>query len=133
MAVFDDRRRLLLVRRVDNGLWVLPGGKLELGESIAEAAVREVLEETGLRVAVTGFAALNTDPGHVIEYDDGTILQEFSVTLTGVPIAESELTVQAGETSEVEWFTAAQIRDLELHPAMRDRIDAALDGRQIIA
>jgi 8-oxo-dGTP pyrophosphatase MutT (NUDIX family) len=72
-AVRDPAGRLLLTRCVDdNGLWVLPGGKLELGETIAGAAVREVFEETGVQVEVTGFAGIYTDPGHIIAYDDGT-------------------------------------------------------------
>jgi len=51
--VHDDAGRLLLVRRgrePGRGLWSLPGGRCEPGETAAEAAVREVLEETGLRV-----------------------------------------------------------------------------------
>ena len=77
----DEAGRLLLTRRVDNGLWVLPGGKLELGETIAEAVVREVGEEAGVEVEVTGLAGIYTHPGHVIAYDDGPALQEFSVCL----------------------------------------------------
>ncbi|MCJ8504234.1 NUDIX domain-containing protein [Kocuria flava] len=54
-VVLDERGRLLLVRRgraPQRGRWTLPGGALEPGETVAGAAVREVLEETGLRVRV---------------------------------------------------------------------------------
>ncbi|WP_424769313.1 NUDIX hydrolase [Paenibacillus sp. sgz302251] len=44
----DDKNRLLLQRRTDNGLWGLPGGSLEPGESLPEVAKRELFEETGL-------------------------------------------------------------------------------------
>jgi len=44
--------KILLVRRVDNGRWAVPGGYMEPGESAAEASAREVLEETGLQVRV---------------------------------------------------------------------------------
>jgi len=49
-AVFDASRRILLIRRADNGNWAVPGGYMEPGESLSEGCEREVLEETGLRV-----------------------------------------------------------------------------------
>lgn len=48
-AVIDDRGRILLVKRADNGKWAMPGGALEVGETPAEGVVREALEETGVR------------------------------------------------------------------------------------
>jgi ADP-ribose pyrophosphatase YjhB (NUDIX family) len=53
--VFDDAGRVLLVERgraPGAGLWTVPGGKVETGETLAQAATREVLEETGLVVEV---------------------------------------------------------------------------------
>lgn len=48
-AIVDGEGRLLLVRRADNGLWAMPGGALEVGETPAEGVVREAYEETGVR------------------------------------------------------------------------------------
>ena len=48
-AVIDDEGRILLIRRADNGLWAMPGGALEVGETPAEGVVREAFEETGVR------------------------------------------------------------------------------------
>ena len=45
---------VLLIRRTDNGNWALPGGAIDLGESVAQAAVRETLEESGIECAITG-------------------------------------------------------------------------------
>lgn len=59
-AIFRDGR-LLLVRRANEpgrGLYSLPGGRVELGESLEQAVHREVDEETGLRIAIVGFAAI---------------------------------------------------------------------------
>jgi ADP-ribose pyrophosphatase YjhB (NUDIX family) len=56
-AIVDDDGRFLAIRRADNGRWEPPGGVLELDESIEQGLIREVAEETGLRVeplALTG-------------------------------------------------------------------------------
>ena len=50
-VVVDDRGRALLVQRRDNGHWEPPGGVLESGETIPDALQREVLEETGIKIA----------------------------------------------------------------------------------
>ncbi|HXF63367.1 MAG TPA: NUDIX hydrolase N-terminal domain-containing protein [Caldilineaceae bacterium] len=52
-AVFDDAGRLLMIQRADNGLWALPGGACDVGETPAAAGAREVREETGYRIAIT--------------------------------------------------------------------------------
>jgi 8-oxo-dGTP pyrophosphatase MutT (NUDIX family) len=59
-AVVTDRegRRILMIRRSDNGNWAVPGGAMDLGESIAETAVRETLEETGIHCRVTGLVGI---------------------------------------------------------------------------
>ncbi|MFJ5780183.1 NUDIX hydrolase [Streptomyces sp. NPDC093094] len=50
-VVVDDQGRALLIQRRDNGKWEPPGGVLERGETIPEALGREVLEETGIKIA----------------------------------------------------------------------------------
>lgn len=47
-AIIDNAGRMLLIQRADNGLWAMPGGALEVGETPAEGALREALEETGV-------------------------------------------------------------------------------------
>lgn len=65
-VVRDDAGRVLLIQRSDNHHWAFPAGAMEIGESIAECAAREVLEETGLQVnALTAFA-LYTGPAHTV-------------------------------------------------------------------
>ena len=80
----DDRGRVLLIQRTDNGLWSLPGGGQEVGESVAETAVRETREETGIRVEVFGMVGVYSDPGHVIEYSDGEVRQQFSLCFRAI-------------------------------------------------
>jgi ADP-ribose pyrophosphatase YjhB (NUDIX family) len=52
--VLNDAGHLLLIRRTDNDLYAIPGGAQEIGETISQTVVREVQEETGITVQVTG-------------------------------------------------------------------------------
>ena len=49
MVVVNDAGEIFLIRRTDNGNWAVPGGAIDLGESVAQAAVRESLEEFGIQ------------------------------------------------------------------------------------
>ncbi|MCP4425646.1 MAG: NUDIX domain-containing protein [Chloroflexi bacterium] len=57
-AVIDENGRILLIQRADNKLWAMPGGGLDVGETPAEGAAREALEETGIRCEITGLAGV---------------------------------------------------------------------------
>ncbi len=118
--VVDDDGRVLLQRRTDNGMWALPGGKMELGESLAGCGIRETLEETGITVDITGIVGTYTDPGHVFAYDDGEVRQEFSICLLGRPVG-GELRV-SDESHEVAWFTPAQTDGLPMVASIRKRL-----------
>src|SRR5262245_54695511 len=71
-VLFDaTRQQVLLLRRADNGWWCLPGGIMNAGESVSEACMREVLEETGLQVYIKRLVGVYSDPHRITEYDDG--------------------------------------------------------------
>ncbi|WP_433787565.1 NUDIX hydrolase [Actinomycetospora sp. CA-101289] len=124
VVVLDDQGRILLIQRTDNGLWALPGGGQELGESVSQAGVRETREETGLEVEVTGIVGVYSDPRHVIAYDDGEVRQEYSLCLraraTGGELATSD------ESRRVCWIEPADIDQLDMHPTMRRRVQHGL-------
>jgi ADP-ribose pyrophosphatase YjhB (NUDIX family) len=127
-AIRDGAGRLLLIHKIDNDLWALPGGGMNLGESIADAAVREVVEETGLSIEVTGLVGIYSDPGHVMAYDDGEVRQEFSVCFHA-RVLSGEPREDGSETKEVRWVDPAEVAGMTIHPSMRRRIDDALAGR----
>jgi HAD superfamily hydrolase (TIGR01450 family) len=75
-VVLADDQRVLLVQRADIGLWGLPSGRVEPGETVAEAVVREVREETGLDVAVERLIGVYSDPAsQVFAYPSGPVVQ----------------------------------------------------------
>ncbi|MEV6447547.1 NUDIX domain-containing protein [Amycolatopsis sp. NPDC051716] len=122
----DDEGRILMIRRTDNDLYSIPGGQLELGETLAEAAVREVREETGIECEVTGVIGLYSDPKHVIAYDDGEVRQEFSICFRASAISGDPQT--SLESSEVIWVHPDDVNDLEVHQAIRLRINHGLEA-----
>jgi 8-oxo-dGTP pyrophosphatase MutT (NUDIX family) len=127
-AVRNVAREVLLVRRIDDGYWELPGGRLEVGESAAEAVIREVAEESGVTIALTGLSGVYSDPTHVLLDPDGTVHQQLALCFHAVPAgADTDLPGPDGiETSEAAWCTPAALTNLVMHPAMRQRVDDAV-------
>jgi 8-oxo-dGTP pyrophosphatase MutT (NUDIX family) len=120
VVVVDDTGRVLLQRRTDNGMWALPGGKMDLGESLAGCGIRETREETGLDIEITGIVGTYTNPGHVFAYDDGEVRQEFSICLLGRPVGGELAT--SDESTEVAWFSPAETDALPMVPSIRKRL-----------
>jgi 8-oxo-dGTP pyrophosphatase MutT (NUDIX family) len=127
ILAINDEGALLLQRRRDTGQWALPGGAQELGETIAECAVRECREETGVDVAVTGLVGVYSDPRHIVEYSDGEVRQEYEVTLLGRPVG-GKPTINE-EASDVRWVAPDDLGALDIHPTMRRQIDHYLTGQ----
>jgi 8-oxo-dGTP pyrophosphatase MutT (NUDIX family) len=112
---------ILLIRRSDNGNWALPGGAIDIGESVADAAVREVQEETGITCQITGLIGVYSNPHHVIHYtSNNEVRQEFSVVLSATPTAGEP--TRSDESTEVRWLDPSGLADLPIHPSMRQRI-----------
>lgn len=99
VAVLQDNK-ILLTQRDDFESWILPGGSVEDGESIAQAAIRETKEETGLDVELTRLVGIYSRLGN--------FLKGHVILFTGKPIG-GEIKCQPGETIAVEWFPFDQI------------------------
>jgi len=123
----DKTGRILLIRRTDNNYWAIPGGALEPGESVREAAAREVMEETGIACEVTGLVGIYSDPHHVAAYDDGEVRQEFSICFTAQMTGGTVSTSR--ESSAVDFASPATIISYDMHPSIRLRITHYLEGR----
>ena len=123
----NERGELLLVHKTDNDLWALPGGGMDVGESMADTVVREVKEQTGIDVEVTGVVGIYTNPNHVMAYDDGEVRQQCSICFTTRMLGGQLAT--SNETSEVEFVAPDRLESLNIHPSMRLRIDHYLEWR----
>jgi ADP-ribose pyrophosphatase YjhB (NUDIX family) len=127
-VVLDQDGRILLHRRTDNQLWSIPGGGMEIGETIAETIVREVEEETGLKVEPERLVGIYTNPRHVTAYDDGEVRQQFSVCFA-CHVLGGQLVEWADESLEVGFFSPEQIEAMPMHPSIRLRITHHLEQR----
>jgi ADP-ribose pyrophosphatase YjhB (NUDIX family) len=109
-AVFDENRRILLIRRTDDGKWAVPGGYMEAGENFAEACAREVFEETGLHVSVDRLISIYTNPHILLEYPDGNrwqlVILHFEAKILNGELRPSD------ESSELNFYALGEIANL---------------------
>jgi ADP-ribose pyrophosphatase YjhB (NUDIX family) len=127
VMIENDAGEILMIQRSDNGNWAIPGGAVDLGESVSEAAIRETREETGIDCEITGIVGIYTDPKHIILYtSNNEARQEFSIVLTarataGTPTTSSESTV-------VAWVAQSDLDDLQMDRSMGRRIEHYRQG-----
>jgi len=118
---------ILLIRRTDNGNWALPGGAIEMHESVAGAAIRETFEETGVKCEITGVAGIYSDPRHVIHYtSNDEVRREFSIVVTARPVAGQP--TPSAESREVRWVQPPDLASYTMDRSMRKRVDDYLHG-----
>ena len=128
VVVVNDAGDVLMIRRSDNGNWAVPGGAIDLGESMVQAAVRETREETGIESEITGLVGIYTDPKHLILYtSNGEVRQEFSILLTAVVIGGQP--TPSSESSEVRWVPRQDLAGYQMDRSMRLRLGHYLAGR----
>jgi len=124
-VIFDETRtKALLTRRADNGLWCIPGGAMESGESAAEACEREVLEETGLGVRVKRLVGVYSNPDQLIIYPDGN---KVYIVVLGfeAEIINGELGL-SNETTDAGFFSVKEMETMPMHGKHKQRVEDAL-------
>ena len=127
-VIFDStRRHVLLTRRTDNGLWCLPGGAMDSGESAVECCAREVFEETGLVVRVGRLVGVYSSPHRIIEYADGNRRQGLTLSFEAEPVG-GKLRVSE-ETTEAGYFSLEQMKSMELMEPSYQRVMDSLAGQ----
>lgn len=125
-VVVNSEGHVLLQQRRDSGNWALPGGTMDIGETLAQSILREVREETGFDVEIQRIVGIYSDPGHVFSYDDGEVRQEFNIcvacTITGGSLQVSE------ESTAVDFFAFEDTAGISIHDSVRIRIRDYLDN-----
>jgi 8-oxo-dGTP pyrophosphatase MutT (NUDIX family) len=118
VVIVDAQGRILLERRSDNGMWGLPGGKMEPGESLCQTALREVKEETGLEVRLTNLVGVYSEPaGRIITYPEGDVCHLVDIIIKA-EIVSGELTLSS-ESLELNWFLPDALPAAIVPPAVQ--------------
>jgi len=123
----DERHRVLLQHRVDNGLWGLPGGILEPGESVLDCAHRELFEETGLAAGELRLTGVYSDPRYDMVYTNGDEVQQYAVCFEG-QTAEGQLHLDPEETRNLDFFDLSEIPRAEMASFYLDMLRDAERG-----
>jgi ADP-ribose pyrophosphatase YjhB (NUDIX family) len=119
----DPHGRVLLVRRMDSGLWSLPGGLLELGESLAGTVMRETEEETGLQVEPIRIRGVFG--GHRVVFPGGDVLFPIA-TWFECGICSGTQRPDGDEISRTEFFETSNLP--EMIPGVKERLQTVLDS-----
>ncbi|MBT2696613.1 NUDIX domain-containing protein [Bacillus sp. ISL-40] len=126
-VILRNHRDILLQERVDNGMWSLPGGGMEPGETVEDAIKREVIEETGFAVAVKKLIGIYSDPNHVIKYADGEVRQQFSICFL-CQIIDGSIGI-SHESKRVAFVPLVDLHTIHIHESQIIRIQDALSGK----
>ncbi len=112
--IFDDHRRILIMKRSHGSYWCIPGGRMDIGESASDCCIRETKEETGLEVKIFRLIGLYTNPNSICAYPDGNVHQSY-IALFECEIVGGELT-ECEETGQFHWLSREEMGTYLLMP-----------------
>ena len=125
-AIFNNNGEVLLQKRADNGYWGLPGGKVDIGESVARGAIREVLEETGLHVTIKRLIGIYSDPQYysIMSYHSAGWVIHYVTLLFECEFQSGQLQI-SDESTDIGYFRPDSLPEntlLSHHLRIRDAL-----------
>ena len=118
VIILNEENQVLLQKRSDVGLWGIPSGHIEIGETVSEAAIREIKEETNLDIRIKKLIGVYSEPdSQVFTYPNGGVVH-FITTCFLAEITGGELRCNSSESLEIQFFEQQSLpRDLlKMHP-----------------
>lgn len=130
IIILNKEQQILLQKRADVELWGIPSGHIEIGETVSEAAIREVKEETNLDISIKKLIGVYSDPhSQVFEYPNGKVIH-FITTCFLAEITGGELKCNSNESLEIKFFEQYNLPQnlLNMHPRW---LEDALSDREL--
>lgn len=118
VIILNEENQVLLQKRADVGLWGIPSGHVEIGETVSETAIREVKEETNLDIEIKKLIGVYSDPNsQVFVYPSGKVVH-FITTCFLAKITGGELRCNSDESLEIKFFEIQNLPHdlLKMHP-----------------
>ncbi|TWI59298.1 NUDIX domain-containing protein [Halalkalibacter nanhaiisediminis] len=118
VIILNEEKQVLLQKRSDVGLWGIPSGHVEIGETVSEAAIREVKEETNLNIRIKKLIGVYSDPNsQVFAYPNGKIVH-FITTCFLAEMIGGELRCHSSDSLEIKFFKQQNLPQdlLKIHP-----------------
>lgn len=132
VIVWNEKTQLLLEKRRDCGWWGLPGGRIEPGESVCSAAVREVYEETGLIVEVQELLGVYSEPvGRIVTFPDNGDMVHLVDIIVQAHINSGGLR-PSEESEDVRFFGIDELPSEIVPPARQPLMDAIARERCVV-
>lgn len=120
VAVINDKGQILLQKRND-GIWGVPGGFMELGESTEEAGRREVLEETGLEIGKLDLVGVFSGKQHFVKLPNGDEFYPVTIAYISKEIKGGNLQADGQETTAAKFFNMNELPE-QLNPLIKNMI-----------
>ena len=132
VALRDDEGRVLLARHSEGNVWVLPGGAVEPAETPADAAVREMFEETGLFVRLTGLVGVFGGPAFVVKYRNGH-RTSYVMSLFEAEVAGGCMRADSTELLELRYVSERDAEHLQKAPWLAEVLTAVFQRNRSAA
>lgn len=130
VIILNEEKQVLLQKRADVELWGIPSGHIEIGETVSEAAIREVKEETNLDIRIKKLIGVYSEPdSQVFAYPNGKVVH-FITTCFLAEITAGEPSCNSDESLEIKFFDPENLpKDLlKMHP---NWLKDALENRDL--
>lgn len=129
-VIIESDNKILLEHRTDSDTWAVIGGGLKIDESLMECAIREVFEETGIRLSEQDIELyrIYDDPSRIASYPDGNVLRVITVVYK-VRLNQCPKVICSEESRELRFFTKEELKELEIAKTHIPIIDDYLEEK----
>ncbi|WP_414043424.1 NUDIX hydrolase [Macrococcus sp. EM39E] len=126
--ILEQNGKILLEQRADNGLWGIPGGLIEIGEKVQDAAIREVTEETGLFPKEVELFGIYSGEDYIVTYPNGDEVYSVSIVFYTKEF-DGELTI-SDESKQLRFISRKEMKDIEINPPHKEFVNDWFEGNK---